>query len=67
MQTIVALMGEITFIANGFATTIHDDGSKTTTPLVFCDVCQEMCESLGGRDVMMLGEKVMWQCSKCRK
>ena len=60
-------MGEITFFANGFATTIHDDGTKTTTPLVFCDYCEKMQEPIGGQYTEIGDIKIMWQCSKCRK
>lgn len=61
-------MGEITFIANGFATTIHDDGSKTTTPLQQCDNCEQWEQSLGGMTYRLAdGMDVLWLCYKCRK
>ena len=59
-------MGEITFFADGFATTIHDDGSKSTTPLVHCFYCDTMDIATGGR-LLIIDEVETWQCSKCRK
>ena len=63
-------MGEMTFIhlASGFAATIHDDGSTSTTPLKQCDSCSQWEQSLGGMEYRLAdGEAVLWMCYKCRK
>ena len=61
-------MGEITFHKDGFATTIHDDGSKTTTPLLQCDNCMMWEATSGGMEYRLAdGEAVLWMCYKCRK
>ena len=60
-------MSEITFIKNGYATTIHDDGSMTTTLLDKCDQCQEWSSQTDGLQVRDVGrEIVIWLCAQCR-
>jgi hypothetical protein len=63
-----SLMGEITFIKDGYASVIHDDGSITTTALDRCDECLEWQTSAGGLSIRDHGQEVvMWVCAKCRK
>jgi hypothetical protein len=60
-------MGELTFIKNGVATTIHDDGEMTVVAAKQCDECAQWHTALGGfsyRDVA--GEVVLWLCAQCR-
>ena len=60
-------MGELTFIREGIATTIHDNGEVTVLAAKQCDQCFEMRTELGGfsyRDVA--GEVVLWLCALCR-
>ena len=61
-------MGELTFIKDGFATTLHDDGTATTTPVFMCDNCNDYVPSEGGMTYRLAdGMDVLWMCSKCRK
>jgi hypothetical protein len=60
-------VGELTFIKEGIATTIHDDGTTTVMNAKQCDQCNEWHTALGGfsyRDVS--GEVVLWLCAQCR-
>ena len=60
-------MGEITFIKDGLATTIHDNGDMTVIKAQQCDECKKWDTALGGfsyRDVG--GEIVIWLCAQCR-
>lgn len=60
-------MGELTFIKDGLATTIHDDGEMTVVNAKQCDSCYKWDTALGGfsyRDVS--GEVVLWLCAQCR-
>jgi hypothetical protein len=60
-------MGELTFIKGGLATTIHDDGSTSTTPVDKCDYCGEWVSQLGGLTIRDIGlEVVTWLCAQCR-
>ena len=60
-------MGELTFIRDGLATTIHDNGDMTTVTAKQCDQCFQWHTVLGGFSVRdVAGEIVMWLCSKCR-
>jgi hypothetical protein len=62
------LMGEITFIKDGYASVIHDDGSITTTALDRCDECLEWQTTSGGLTIRDHGQEiVIWVCAKCRK
>ena len=61
-------MGEMTFIKNGFAKTIGQDGEVTVTVAVQCDGCFKWSNGLGGLDIKDVGnEVVMWLCADCRK
>lgn len=67
MGTAGITMGELTFIRDGIATTIHDDGETTVVKAQQCDECGEWHTALGGfsyRDVA--GEVVLWLCAQCR-
>lgn len=60
-------MSELTFIKDGVATTIHDDGEITVVAAKQCDECNKWHTALGGfsvRDVS--GEVVLWLCAQCR-
>jgi hypothetical protein len=60
-------MSELTFIRDGVATTIHDNGDITVVAAQQCDECFEWHTTLGGlpvRDVS--GEVVLWLCAQCR-
>jgi hypothetical protein len=60
-------MGELTFIKDGVATTIHDNGDMTVVNAKRCDQCDQWQTALGGfsyRDVS--GEVVIWLCAQCR-
>jgi hypothetical protein len=60
-------MSEITFIKDGYASVIHDDGSITTTALDRCDQCNEWQTASGGLTVRDYGQEViLWLCVKCR-
>jgi hypothetical protein len=60
-------MGEITFIKDGYASVIHDDGTITTTALDRCDQCLEWQSTSGGLSVRDYGQEVtVWLCSTCR-
>jgi hypothetical protein len=62
-----AVMGEITFIKDGYASVIHDDGSITTTALDRCDQCLEWQATSGGLQIRDYGQEVlMWLCASCR-
>jgi hypothetical protein len=60
-------MGELTFIKDGVATTIYDNGETTVVNAKRCDQCDQWQTALGGfsyRDVS--GEVVIWLCAQCR-
>ena len=60
-------MGEITFIKDGYASVIHDDGTITTTALDRCDNCLEWQPKAGGLELHEVGGGVViWVCVKCR-
>jgi hypothetical protein len=60
-------VGEITFIKNGLATTIHDDGSTTSLPMDQCDQCGEWVNPDGGLKIRDVGQEVViWLCAQCR-
>jgi hypothetical protein len=67
MEAAGIAMGEITFIKDGLATTIHDNGDMTVIKAKQCDECNKWDTALGGfsyRDVS--GEIVIWLCAQCR-
>jgi GTPase len=67
MQAGVVVMGELTFIKDGYATTIHDDGTTTTTVLDQCDECFNWEPQAGGLSITDVGRAaVIWICAKCR-
>ena len=67
MEAAVIEMGELTFIKNGLATTIHDDGSKTVVPMDQCDQCNEWVTRDGGLSIRDVGQEiVIWLCAQCR-
>jgi hypothetical protein len=60
-------MGEITYIKDGIATTIHDDGSTSSRPMDQCDSCGEWVSTYGGFNVRDVArEVVIWLCAACR-
>ncbi len=61
------LMGDLIFIKDGYATTIHADGAITITQSDTCDVCLKKVSVVGGRTVRdSAGEVIQWMCSECR-
>ena len=61
------LMGDLIFIKDGYATTIHADGAVTITQADTCDICLKKVSVIGGRTVRDLaGEVIQWQCAECR-
>jgi hypothetical protein len=59
-------MGELQIIRAGVATTIHDDGSRTTTPVKRCDECLTDQPTLGGSSTFHFGDEILWICASCR-
>lgn len=60
-------MGEITFIKDGYATVIHDNGDMTVTALDRCDQCLQWQTTSGGLQIRDYGQEVtMWLCAECR-
>jgi hypothetical protein len=60
-------MGEITFIKDGYASVIHDDGTITTTALDRCDHCLEWQTQSGGLKIRDYGQEILiWLCAECR-
>jgi hypothetical protein len=60
-------MGELTFIKDGFATTIHDNGDMTVVKMDQCDQCHNWVSSSGGLQVRDVGQEVViWLCAECR-
>lgn len=60
-------MGELTFIKDGYATTIHDNGDMTIVAAQQCDDCLQWKTGHGGftvRDVS--NEPILWLCADCR-
>ena len=67
MEAAGITMGEITFIKDGHASVIHDDGSITTTALDRCDQCLEWQAQSGGLALRNVGQEiVIWLCAECR-
>jgi hypothetical protein len=61
------LMGDLIFIKDGYATTIHADGAVTITQSDTCDVCLKKVSVVGGRTVRdSAGEIIQWMCVECR-
>jgi hypothetical protein len=60
-------MGELTFIKDGIATTIHDNGDTTVVNAKQCDSCYKWDTALGGFSYLdVSGEVVLWLCQQCR-
>ena len=60
-------MSELTFIKDGVAITIHDNGDMTVVAAQQCDECFEWHTTLGGLPVGdVSGEVVLWLCAQCR-
>lgn len=60
-------MGEITYIKDRLAITIHDDGSTSSYPVDKCDLCNEWVSTSGGFSVRDHGGEVLtWLCVSCR-
>ena len=67
MEATGLIMGEITFIKDGYSTVIHDDGSITTTALDKCDQCGQWQSKSGGLQIRDYGQEVLiWLCAECR-
>ena len=48
-------MGEMTFIKQGIATTIHDNGDVTSSIAVECDGCNKLQRQDGGHSITDTG------------
>lgn len=60
-------MGDLTFIKDGYATTIYANGDITTVAMDKCDQCGEWVSSSGGLKVRDVGQEiVIWLCADCR-
>jgi hypothetical protein len=60
-------MGEMTFIKNGVATTIHDNGDISSSPAERCDGCDQLKVSEFGFGVLDIsGATILWLCQDCR-
>lgn len=60
-------MGEITYIKDRIAVTIHDDGSTSSYLVDKCDTCNEWVSTSGGFSVRdHAGEVLTWLCIQCR-
>ncbi len=60
-------MGEMTFIKNGVATTIHENGDVSSSPAERCDGCHELKVSeFGFKVIDISGIEVLWLCQDCR-
>ena len=62
------VMGEITYIKDGLATTTHLDGSTSfkATGEVLCDGCNKYQFPEGGIAYREHGETVLWLCVYCK-
>ena len=61
------LMGDLIFIKDGYATTIHANGDVTICASDTCDVCLRKVSVLGGLTTRDLaGEVIQWTCAECR-
>ena len=62
------VMGEITYIKDGLATTTHLDGSTSfkATGEVLCDGCSKYQFPQGGIAYREHGETVLWLCVYCK-
>ena len=60
-------MGEMTFIKNGVATTIHANGDISSSPAERCDGCNELKSGdFGFKVIDISGIEVLWLCEDCR-
>jgi hypothetical protein len=67
MEASGVIMGDLIFIKDGYATTIHADGAVTITQSDTCDVCLKKVSVVGGRTVRdSAGEIIQWMCAECR-
>ena len=59
-------MGEMTFIKNGVATTIHDNGDVSSAPAERCDKCNELKSGdFGFKVIDISGTVILWLCKEC--
>jgi hypothetical protein len=67
MEAAGITVGEITYIKDGIALTIHDNGETSATPVDKCDYCGEWVSQTGGLTIRDVGlEVVTWLCAECR-
>jgi hypothetical protein len=60
-------MGELTFIRAGVATTIHQDGEVTKSPVTKCDNCDTWGDGVGGLSIRDVDREVLiFLCEECR-
>ena len=60
-------MGDMTFIKDGIATTIRENGDVSSAPAELCDGCNELkSEDFGFKVIDISGIVVLWLCEACR-
>ena len=60
-------MGEMTFIRDGIATTIYENGDVTSRVTARCDGCEKESSPDNGLSVTDTGgEVVLWLCEVCK-
>ena len=61
-------MGEMTFIKDGIATTIHRDGEVSRSAAIQCDSCFKWSDGLGALAIRDVDREILlWLCSECRR
>ena len=60
-------MGDMTFIKDGIATTIRENGDVTSAVAIECDGCHKQCSPDNGLTIRDTGnEVVLWLCEVCK-
>jgi hypothetical protein len=60
-------MGDMTFIKNGIATRIHDNGDISSSVAIECDGCHKQSSPDNGLTIRDAGnEVVLWLCEACK-
>ena len=61
-------MGEMIFIKDGIATTIHRDGEVSRSAAIQCDSCFKWSDGLGALAIRDVNREILlWLCSECRR
>ena len=60
-------MGDMTFIKQGIATTIRENGDISSAPAERCDGCDELKSGeFGFKVIDISGTVILWLCEECR-